>query len=107
MKAFTSLLSLDRCPREMGSLSCKLQRDTTAPGNHEMHQRHTPSGLIIKGQHVVESVITASLSSQPVVESSLWVVVKEICIPPLPPYSRDDEADLSDGSSSAVALLKL
>lgn len=81
MKAFTSLLSLVRCPREMGSLSCKVQRDTTAPGNHEMHQRQTPRGLIIKGRRVVESVITPSLSSQPVVESSQWVVVeKEICI---------------------------
>lgn len=44
MKAFTSPLSHDRCPREMGSLSCKVQRDTTAPGNHQMHQ--TPSCLI-------------------------------------------------------------
>lgn len=37
------LSTTDRRPCEMGSLSCKVQRDSPAPGNHQMHQ--TPSCL--------------------------------------------------------------
>lgn len=36
---------LDRCPCEMSSLSWKVQRDATAPGNLRTHYTQTPSCL--------------------------------------------------------------
>lgn len=104
MKAFTSPLSHDRCPREIGSLSCKVQRDTTAAGNHETHHTQTPSCLVNKrtvcsAQHNNRLTIFSELGRKISVGGGggyLYFFPRRI----------DDETDLSAGSSSAVAVVK-
>lgn len=66
MKAFTSPLSHDHCPPEIGSLSCTLQRDSTAPGNHKNHQTQTPSRFINK-----RTVCSTERNNRLVVSSAL------------------------------------
>lgn len=97
---------LDRCPREMSSLSCEVQRDTTAPGNLGMHYAQTPSCLINK-----KIVCSTERNNRLTIfwcllQRSLWVVVEDILLFFLS-FWRDDKTDLSVGSSSAVALVKL
>lgn len=106
MKAFTSHLSHDRCPREMGSLSCTVQRDTTTSDNHEMHQTLTPSCCLLNKRTVcsTERNNNRPTISSAIVERPAWVAVKEICISF--PRRRDDETDISVGSSLPVWVVK-
>lgn len=97
---------LDRCPCEMSSLSCKVQRDTTAPGNLGMHYARTPSCLINK-----KIVCSTECNNHLTIfwcllQRFLWVVLEDILLLFLSCW-KDDKTDLSGGSSSAVALVKL